>query len=98
MSRDSQYCVSFVGPFSINIVIACLVQLGWRIDVARGQTVAASYGEGAEFSAIICCLNHGNNSRVILRVENNGAQSECACRREIGRLLEALAVPCKELG
>jgi hypothetical protein len=97
MTGSSQFCVSYAGPLSIKVVRACLVQLGWRIDVARRQTVAASYGEGAEFSAIICCLDEGNTSRVIVRVESNASQSECACRKEISRLLEALTAPCKGL-
>jgi hypothetical protein len=87
-----------VTGLSITKVKDCLVDLGWRVDLAGEQAISATkieVAEQLEFSAIVCCQPRAHDSQLIVRIETTDRQSESACERQIQKFLEAVKKTCR---
>jgi len=94
MSNGSHASQLVSGPLSTIEVRACLIQLGWQIDLAGERAITATQSRTAderqEYSAIVCWQARDNDFQVTVRVETSDKQSKIDCDMQIQKLLDAI--------
>jgi len=90
------------GPVSPEVIRACLVHLGWRVDFADDCSIVAELitkGIGhQEFSVSVTWQAQLSNVLVNVRVvkKTNNPRAESACEQQVKRIIEKVRQRCGE--
>jgi hypothetical protein len=102
VSGSSQASQLVAGPLSSTTVLrACLVHLGWRVDLAGERSIVATLSRNEiarqDFSASVTWQPQDRNWLVSVRViETGGKKSERACESQVQEIVGAIRQICRE--